>query len=356
MELNQITLPVLDVEEAAAFYRRLGLVQIVASSPEYARFECPVGETTLSLERVSAPPAGAGAVVYLECDDLDGTVARLASEGVLFETEPCDRPWRWREARLQDPAGNRLCLFAAGENRRYPPWRLEQAARLSAPAPAGPFAPAPVVLEGEVVRLEPLTFAHAADLLEAGREEEIWRYMPRPMPATLADSESWIGEAMAACEAGRELPFAVARRRDGRALGSTRYLDVSIANRSLEIGWTWLGREARRTAVNSECKMLLLRHAFETLGAMRVSLKTDGRNVRSQRAIARLGAVREGLWRRHRLCWDGYVRDTVYFSVLDEEWPRVRARLERLLRRGGDSAGETQSAAAGEGRPDGGAG
>jgi len=342
MNLNQVTLPVLDVEEAAAFYRRLGLLQIVESYPDYARFECSVGDATLSLERVAAAPTGPGAVVYLEVDDLDGVVGRLEQDGVVFETPPTDEPWLWREARLRDPAGNRLCLFAAGTYRLYPPWRLPTAAQATAVSiPATPFAPRPVILEGEVVRLEPLSLAHAGDLLEAGREEEIWLYLPRPMPSMLAEAEGWIREALAAGEAGREIPFAIVRRSDGRAVGSTRYLDIVREHRTIEIGWTWLGREARRSAVNTEAKLLLLRHAFETLGARRVSLKTDRRNVRSQRAIARLGAVREGVWRRHRLCWDGHVRDTVYFSIVAEEWPQVRDRLAAALERHG---GETPTA------------
>ncbi|HRJ48186.1 MAG TPA: GNAT family protein, partial [Opitutaceae bacterium] len=127
--------------------------------------------------------------------------------------------------------------------------------------------------------------------------------------------------------------FAVIRRADGRAVGSTSYLDIAPEHRRIEIGWTWLGAEARRTAINTECKYLLLRHAFETLGCGRVQLKTDARNLRSQAAIERIGAKREGVLRRHLVMPDGFVRDTVMFSILAEEWPAVKARLEANLAR-----------------------
>jgi catechol 2,3-dioxygenase-like lactoylglutathione lyase family enzyme len=125
MNLNQVTLPAQDVAAAADFYRRLGLQLIVDALPRYVRFECPDGESTLSVEQVAELGAGPGPVIYLECDDLDGTVERLVAAGIRFDTPPADQPWLWREARLRDPAGNALCLFRAGRNRRDPPWRVE---------------------------------------------------------------------------------------------------------------------------------------------------------------------------------------------------------------------------------------
>ncbi len=125
MDLNQVTLPAVDLAASARFYRRLGFVQIV-DSERYARFECPRGTATFSLHQVDGPVPATGVVVYFECDDVDAEVARLRARGVEFISDPADQRWRWREARLRDPAGNELCLYHAGENRKYPPWRVER--------------------------------------------------------------------------------------------------------------------------------------------------------------------------------------------------------------------------------------
>jgi RimJ/RimL family protein N-acetyltransferase len=193
------------------------------------------------------------------------------------------------------------------------------------------FNALPVTLEGRAVRLEKLDAHHAEDLFLAGRDEGIWRYMPCPPPSSVEDIQAFINEALEEHSKGREIPFAIIDRATSRAVGSTRYLDIQPENSSLEIGWTWLAKAQQRTRVNTECKYLLLRHAFEELGAIRVQLKTDSRNLRSQRAIERLGAMREGTLRRHRRLWDGYVRDTVYYSILHSEWPGLKQRLEALL-------------------------
>jgi|SRR5579872_607000 len=194
------------------------------------------------------------------------------------------------------------------------------------------FDPWAVTLEGARARLEPLAFAHAPDLLEAGREPEIWLYMPIPPFQSLDDAKSFVEKAQVNARSGNEIPFAIVDRASGRAVGSTRYLDIRRADRGLEIGWTWLGASARRTAVNTECKYLLLRHAFEALGAVRVQLKTDARNVRSQNAIERIGAKREGVLRKHMIrAHDGFIRDSAMFSIVDDEWPAVKARLEDML-------------------------
>ncbi len=189
------------------------------------------------------------------------------------------------------------------------------------------FAPKPVTLVGTAVRLEPLGRRHAADLFSAGADPAIWTHMPMGGFAGLAAVELWIDRSIAAMEGGSDLPFAIIEQGNGRAVGSSRYMDIRREHRGLEIGWTWLAPEAQRTRVNTEAKFLLLEHAFEGLGAVRVQLKTDGRNVRSQRAIERIGAVREGVLRRHMVMWNGFVRDTVYYSVLDREWPQVKERL-----------------------------
>ena len=186
-----------------------------------------------------------------------------------------------------------------------------------------------VTLEGKHARLEPLEMRHAADLAEAGRDEEIWRYMPRRPLASVEDARDFVRAAHEMAKDGSAVPFAIVV--DGKAVGSTRYFDIRREHRGLEIGWTWLGRTWQRTAANTECKLLLLRHAFEELGALRVQLKTDARNVRSQRAIERIGGVREGVLRAHMVLPDGFVRDTVMYSITAGEWPGVRRRLEERL-------------------------
>lgn len=195
----------------------------------------------------------------------------------------------------------------------------------------GPAWIQPVTLIGTAVRLEPLGLQHADDLFAAAQDPDIWRYMPSDPSASPAALRAWITTALDAQAAGSELPFTILDRATGRALGSTRYLNISARDRGLEIGWTWLARPARRTSVNTECKYLLLRHAFETLRAVRVQLKTDRRNTVSRAAIERLGAVREGILRKHMLVANGYIRDTVMYSVTDDEWPGVKVRLESML-------------------------
>jgi RimJ/RimL family protein N-acetyltransferase len=189
----------------------------------------------------------------------------------------------------------------------------------------------PITLDGTWVRLEPLHIEHAEALYAAAQDPESWRYVSTDASVSLDAMRQWIASALAEQAAGQSLPFATVRREDQSVVGSTRYMEISHAHRGLEIGWTWLTPSARRTAINTECKYLLLRHAFERLGAIRVQLKTDRRNERSQRAIERLGAVREGLLRKHRIYDSGYQRDSVMYSITDDEWPTVKAGLEAKL-------------------------
>ena len=198
--------------------------------------------------------------------------------------------------------------------------------------PATTFRPEPVTLEGSHAVLEPLARCHAEGIFATIRDPEIHRYLPVPGFDVLADCERWIDSANEEMRRGEAVVFAIIQSSDGEVAGSTRYFDFQVADRGLEIGWTWLGKRFQRTAINTEAKYLLLRHAFETLGAVRVQLKTDRRNVASQRAIERIGGVLEGTHRKHRLVWDGHIRDTVYYSVVDEEWPSVKSRIESLLR------------------------
>ncbi len=191
----------------------------------------------------------------------------------------------------------------------------------------------PVSLEipNGMVRLEPLQLRHTADLFEAGGDDpRVWRYLAA-WPHTLEEMQSVIEGALQLQHSGRELPFAVIDVARNRAIGSTRYEEILPRHRSLEIGWTWYGVPWQGTACNAQCKFMLLRHAFESLGAVRVQLKADTRNERSRRAIERIGAVFEGVLRKSRILPDGYVRDSAYYSVIAEEWPTVKARLERLM-------------------------
>jgi len=188
-----------------------------------------------------------------------------------------------------------------------------------------------MTLTGRVVRLEPLSEAHVPDLTVAGQDENIWRYMPYGILKTEAQMLATVQDLLGRQARGTDLPFAVIYLETNHAVGSTRYMDIQPANRGLEIGGTWYAPACQRTAVNTECKYLLLRYAFEALGCIRVQLKTDLRNERSQRAIERLGAVREGVLRHNIIMPDGYFRSSVYYSILDTEWPRVKAKLEENL-------------------------
>lgn len=196
----------------------------------------------------------------------------------------------------------------------------------------------PVTLTGTMVRLEPLGPEHAQDLHAAGQEPRIWRYLPSDPSGSEHDMRSWIAAALYDQETGMQLPFAIIERATGCTVGSTRYTHILPRDRGLEIGWTWLAPRVQRTAVNTECKYLLLCHAFEVLGAVRVQLKADVRNDISQRAIERIGAIREGVLRKHMLVLDGFIRDSVLYSILDSEWPVTKARLEGLLGRANPSS------------------
>lgn len=189
----------------------------------------------------------------------------------------------------------------------------------------------PVVLTGKHVRLEPLSEAHIPGLTEIGSGQDFWNFMLYGDIQTEADMRNWVLDIMARGKRGTDLPFAVIHLASGRAAGATRYLNILPRDRGLEIGGTWYGTEFQRTAVNTECKYLLLTHAFETLGCIRVQLKTDLLNVRSQKAIERVGAVREGVLRNHMILPDGRIRHSVFYSIIDSEWEGVKKRLEEML-------------------------
>ena len=191
----------------------------------------------------------------------------------------------------------------------------------------------PVVLTGKHVRLEPMTEVHIPGLAEIGVGRDFWDFMLYGNMNTEADMANWVRDILSRAEKGTDLPFAVIHLASGRVAGATRYLNIMPKDRGLEVGGTWYGLEFQRTAVNTECKYLLLKHAFETLDCIRVQLKTDSRNVRSQRAIERIGAKKEGVLRNHMILPDGRYRDSVYYSIIDLEWPEVKKKLEEMLKR-----------------------
>ena len=194
------------------------------------------------------------------------------------------------------------------------------------------FSFAPVTLQGRHVRLEPLALAHLPELTTAGADPAIWQWLS-VTGATPATMKTFVQDALDAQAKGSAVPFAVFEQASGRIVGSTRFGAIERAHRRAEIGWTWLNPRVQRTAINTEQKYLMLRHAFETWGLMRVEFKTHALNEKSRRAIARIGATQEGVLRQHMIGHDGRIRDTVYFSVVDCEWPAVKQQLEQKLAR-----------------------
>lgn len=191
----------------------------------------------------------------------------------------------------------------------------------------------PVTLEGTHVRLEPLALAHFDDLMEVAADPQLWRWTIAPVTTPEALRE-YMDVAIRWQHGGLALPFATISREAGKAVGSTRFANVDHENRRVEIGWTWLGRAWQRTPLNTEAKYLMLRHAFEVWGCIRVELKTDVLNEQSRAAMRRIGATEEGVFRKHIICASGRIRDSVYYSVVDDDWPRVKRWLEDRLAMG----------------------
>jgi RimJ/RimL family protein N-acetyltransferase len=191
----------------------------------------------------------------------------------------------------------------------------------------------PVVLTGQHVRLEPMTEEHIRGLTEIGVGQPFWDFMVYGDVNSADDMKNWVHEILSRAQKGTDLPFVAIHLASGRVAGATRYLNIMPKDRGLEVGGTWYGLDFQRTAVNTECKYLLLQHAFEALGCIRVQIKTDLRNERSQKAIERIGAVKEGILRNHMILPDGRIRHSVFYSVLDTEWPAVKLRLHEMLDR-----------------------
>ena len=188
----------------------------------------------------------------------------------------------------------------------------------------------PILLEGVHARLEPLVKGHLAELAQVGLDEELWRWIPTPV-RTQEEMAAYIENALNEQDRGVSLPFAIVDKAAGCTIGSTRYGNIDRTNHRVEIGWTWVARRWQRTAINTEAKYLLLRHAFESLGCMRVELKTDSLNEKSRAAILRIGAKEEGIFRNHMITSSGRIRHSAYYSIIDSEWPAVKVRLEARL-------------------------
>jgi N-acetyltransferase len=188
----------------------------------------------------------------------------------------------------------------------------------------------PVVLEGNLVRLEPLTLAHLSPLCEVGLDEELWK-LTTVLIRTPVDMKKYIATAMEDFAKGKALPFVIIAKASGQVVGSTRFGNIDTNHRRVEIGWTWVARQWQRTLINTEAKYLLLSHAFDTLGCIRVEFKTDSTNIRSRNALARIGAKEEGVMRNHMIVPGGRIRHSVYFSIVDSEWPDVKKELEMKL-------------------------
>jgi RimJ/RimL family protein N-acetyltransferase len=190
----------------------------------------------------------------------------------------------------------------------------------------------PVTLRGSVVALEPMRMDHVDALTRVGLDPELWRWIPSSV-SSAEEMRGYVATALDEQRRGVSLPFVIIARGTEQVVGSTRYGNIDLANRRLEIGWTWVTPAHQRTAVNTEAKLLLLTHAFERLQVNRVELKTDALNLKSRAAITRLGAIEEGTLRKHLVTNTGRIRDTVYFSIIDTEWPAVKRRLEAWLQR-----------------------
>ncbi|MBC8334721.1 MAG: GNAT family N-acetyltransferase [Anaerolineales bacterium] len=189
----------------------------------------------------------------------------------------------------------------------------------------------PVILEGNTYRLEPLSEAHISALTLAGSYESIWQHMRYGMVTTEEKMRAWVLDMLARQEREGDLPFAVCHLQSEQAIGATRFMNIDHPERGLEIGGTWYTPSFQGSGVNTEAKYLLLKYAFEELGCIRVQIKTDIRNIKSQRSIERLGAVREGMLRNHVIRQDGSYRDSVFYSIIESEWTEIKYRLEELL-------------------------
>ncbi len=195
----------------------------------------------------------------------------------------------------------------------------------------------PITLEGTYVRLVPMSHAHFEQLCEAGLDEDLWRFMPSPI-RNRDEMREYIETALRQRDLGTAIPFVTVDNGSSTVVGSTRYLNIEWNHRRVEIGSTWITPKWQRTQINTEAKLLMLRHAFESLQCVRVEFKTDSLNIRSRNALVRIGATDEGTLRNHMIMADGRMPHSVYYSIIDTEWPQVRLRLERMINRSQESS------------------
>lgn len=188
-------------------------------------------------------------------------------------------------------------------------------------------------LIGNHVRLEPIRNSHIRGLFDIGQHADDWRHLPVPCFREIEHAQRWVEQAIALAKLGEQYTYTLIDPQHQIIMGSTRYMNIRARHRGLEIGYSWIGREFQQSAVNTETKLLLLKHAFDVLGAVRVELKTDSRNLRSQLAIERIGATKEGVLRNHMIAQNNYLRDSVMYSIIEEDWPELRLKLKQRLAR-----------------------
>ena len=308
MHLNQITLPALDVAASIVFYKKLGCTLLVESA-HYARFKAPKGDVTLSVHLVDKAAAGPQTVVYFECGALDLRVAELKAMGLQFTQDPKDETWLWREARLQDPSGNPICLYHAGDNRLNPPWRVggQQPGEMVTPT-----------LETQRLLLRPLLHTDLPQFLEINRDAEVTRYLPYPAWVAMDDAVSWYHRMLGLIADGKIAYNAVVDKASGRIVGGTLLRDIDGDTGKLEVGYV-LGREFWGKALMREAVGAVVGHAFAKPGMRRVEAHIDGHNTASQRLVEALGFQREAVLRDY---WGdkGGVSDCVIYGLLRREW------------------------------------
>lgn len=312
MNLNQITLPALDVAASVAFYKRLGCTLLVESA-HYARLKAPKGDVTLSVHWVDPIPEAPQTVVYFECGALDLRVAELKAFGVQFTQEPQDESWLWREARLLDPSGNPICLYHAGDNRLNPPWRV------GGQQPVGLVTP---TLETPRLLLRPLLQSDLPEFLEINRDEEVTRYLPYAAWVAMDDAVHWYHRMLGLITDGKIAYNAVVEKATGKVVGGTLLRDLDGDTGKLEVGYV-LGRAFWGKGLMREAVGAVVDHAFATPQMRRVEAHIDGRNIASQKLVEGLGFQREALLRDHWLD-KGDVSDSLIYGVLRREWKQPK--------------------------------